>query len=127
MVWLVRAGHPLHRAGTDRQRLGLPQVHRLAGGAGPAGRHRQTHPPLPAQTNSKIERCNRTLAGKWAYIRPYTTKDERTAALADFLHPYNHHRGHTALDGRPPITRINNPAGYYTWAAALAGRGRAGC
>ncbi|MGQ4717072.1 IS481 family transposase, partial [Streptomyces anulatus] len=40
--------------------------------------------------------------------------DERTRALADFLHTYNHHRSHTALGGRPPITRVNNPAGQYT-------------
>ncbi|KOU30837.1 transposase, partial [Streptomyces sp. WM6373] len=27
---------------------------------------------------------------------------------------YNHHRCHTALDGKPPISRVNNPAGQYT-------------
>ncbi|MEU9412215.1 IS481 family transposase, partial [Streptomyces sp. NPDC048281] len=31
----------------------------------------------------------------------------------DFLHTYNHHRGHTALGGHPPISRVNNPAGQY--------------
>ncbi|MGQ4490988.1 IS481 family transposase, partial [Streptomyces sp. SAS_281] len=30
-----------------------------------------------------------------------------------FLHSYNYHRCHTALGGRPPITRVNNPAGQY--------------
>lgn len=44
----------------------------------------------------------------------YTSNDERTAALADFLHTYNHHRCHTALGGHPPISRINNAAGQYT-------------
>ncbi|MFJ6422728.1 IS481 family transposase, partial [Streptomyces hydrogenans] len=48
------------------------------------------------------------------YIRPYTSNTERTQALADFLHTYNHHRCHTALGGHPPITRVNNPAGQYT-------------
>ncbi|UPT42078.1 MULTISPECIES: IS481 family transposase [Streptomyces] len=66
------------------------------------------------QTNGKVERFNRTLAEEWAYQRPYTSNDERTAALADFLHTYNHHRSHTALAGLPPITRVNNPAGQYT-------------
>lgn len=66
------------------------------------------------QTNGKVERFNRTLAEEWAYQRPYTSNDERTAALADFLHTYNHHRSHTALAGQPPITRVNNPAGQYT-------------
>ncbi|MFE5114029.1 IS481 family transposase, partial [Streptomyces sp. NPDC056663] len=37
-----------------------------------------------------------------------------TAALADFLHTYNHHRCHTALGGKPPISRVNNATGQYT-------------
>ncbi|WP_097958498.1 IS481 family transposase, partial [Streptomyces sp. wa1002] len=52
--------------------------------------------PYRPQTNGKVERFNRTLADEWAYLRPYTSNDERTAALADFLHTYNHHRCHTA-------------------------------
>ena len=66
------------------------------------------------QTNGKVERFNRTLLEEWAYLRPYTSNSERSAALADFLHTYNHHRSHTALAGKPPITRVNNPAGQYT-------------
>lgn len=66
------------------------------------------------QTNGKVERFNRTLLDEWAYLRPYTTNQERTEALTDFLHTYNHHRCHTALGGHPPITRVNNPAGQYT-------------
>ncbi|MFJ6008144.1 IS481 family transposase, partial [Streptomyces halstedii] len=75
--------------------------------------HKKTRPYRP-QTNGKVERFNRTLADEWAYLRPYTTNNERTAALADFLHTYNHHRSHTALGGQPPISRVNNPAGQYT-------------
>ncbi|MER7958231.1 IS481 family transposase [Streptomyces sp. NPDC096030] len=66
------------------------------------------------QTNGKVERFNRTLLDEWAYIRPYTSNTERTEALTDFLHTYNHHRCHTALAGNPPITRVNNPAGQYS-------------
>ncbi|MCC0099359.1 IS481 family transposase [Streptomyces sp. NBC_00853] len=66
------------------------------------------------QTNGKVERFNRTLLDEWAYLRPYTSNHERTEALTDFLHTYNHHRCHTALDGHPPISRVNNPAGQYT-------------
>ncbi|WP_338485962.1 IS481 family transposase [Streptomyces sp. SCSIO 75703] len=65
------------------------------------------------QTNGKVERFNRTLLDEWAYLRPYTSNTERTEALADFLHTYNHHRCHTALDGHPPISRVNNAAGQY--------------
>ncbi|MEW2319534.1 IS481 family transposase [Streptomyces bauhiniae] len=70
--------------------------------------------PYRPQTNGKVERFNRTLLDEWAYQRPYTTNTERTDALADFLHTYNHHRCHTALGGKPPITRVNNAAGQYT-------------
>ncbi|WP_432752924.1 IS481 family transposase [Streptomyces sp. JL2001] len=66
------------------------------------------------QTNGKVERFNRTLLDEWAYLKPYTSNNERTEALADFLHTYNHHRCHTALGGKPPITRVNNPASQYT-------------
>ncbi|MGX2993013.1 IS481 family transposase [Streptomyces sp. JNUCC 64] len=75
--------------------------------------HKKTRPYRP-QTNGKVERFNRTLLDEWAYQRPYHSNDERTAALADFLHTYNHHRSHTALGGRPPISRVNNPAGQYS-------------
>ncbi|MFI8320717.1 IS481 family transposase, partial [Streptomyces sp. NPDC085529] len=74
--------------------------------------HKKIRPYRP-QTNGKVERFNRTLLDEWAYLRPYTSNDERTEALADFLHTYNHHRCHTALDGHPPISRVNNPAGQY--------------
>ncbi|MDT0447471.1 IS481 family transposase, partial [Streptomyces sp. DSM 41886] len=42
------------------------------------------------------------------------SNSERTAALNDYLHTYNYHRCHTALEGQPPITRVNNVAGQYT-------------
>ncbi|WP_412076035.1 IS481 family transposase [Streptomyces xanthophaeus] len=75
--------------------------------------HKKIRPYRP-QTNGKVERFNRTLLDEWAYQRPYTSNDERTTALADFLHTYNHHRCHTALGGHPPISRVNNVAGQYT-------------
>ncbi|MFF7581035.1 integrase core domain-containing protein, partial [Streptomyces sp. NPDC008061] len=75
--------------------------------------HKRIRPYRP-QTNGKVERFNRTLLEEWAYLRPYTTNTERTAALADFLHTYNHHRCHTALGGKPPISRVNNATGQYS-------------
>jgi transposase InsO family protein len=66
------------------------------------------------QTNGKVERLNRTLLDEWAYIRPYASNDERTAALTDYLHTYNYHRCHTALGGQPPISRVNNAPGQYS-------------
>lgn len=72
------------------------------------------------QTNGKVERFNRALHDEWAYLRPYTSNTERSQALADFLHTYNHHRCHTALNGHPPISRVNNAAGQYSWPAVTA-------
>jgi transposase InsO family protein len=50
---------------------------------------------------------------EWAYVKPYLSESERRDAFSDFLHLYNHHRGHTALGGKPPISRVNNLAGHY--------------
>lgn len=61
------------------------------------------------QTNGKVERFNRTLLDEWAYVRLYRSNAERTRALDRFLHTYNHHRGHTALGGRTPISVTNQP------------------
>jgi transposase InsO family protein len=74
--------------------------------------HRKIRPYRP-QTNGKVERFNRTLLEEWAYVRVYSSDAERTAALDDWLHTYNHHRGHTAIGG-PPISRVNDPAGQYS-------------
>ena len=76
-------------------------------------KHRRTRPYRP-QTNGKVERFNRTLLEEWAYARPYASEAERVAAYPDFLHRYNHHRGHTALGGRTPAARVTNLAGQYS-------------
>jgi hypothetical protein len=34
-------------------------------------------------------------------------------AFEPFLHLYNHHRSHTALGGKPPISRVDNLPGDY--------------
>ncbi|MBD2896562.1 IS481 family transposase ISStpr1 [Actinomadura sp. RB99] len=76
-AWAYRKSTPWHQA--------LDEL-------GAAGRHTRPYRP---QTNGKVERFNRTLLEEWAYIRPYTSNTQRTAALTDFLHTYNHHRDHT--------------------------------
>jgi transposase InsO family protein len=62
-------------------------------------------PHCPWQ-NGKVERLNRTLATEWAYRQPFTTNDQRTAALAPWLEHYNTVRSHSALSGKPPISRL---------------------
>jgi transposase InsO family protein len=72
--------------------------------------HKRTRPYRP-QTNGKVERYNRTLLEEWAYATTYQSEDERVAAFAAWLHTYNHHRGHTALGGQPPASRVTNLSG----------------
>jgi transposase InsO family protein len=75
--------------------------------------HRRIRPHRP-QTNGKVERFNRTLADEWAYVRVYRSNAARTRALDRWLHLYNHHRGHTALGGDPPIAHATNLAGQHS-------------
>jgi transposase InsO family protein len=75
--------------------------------------HRRTRPYRP-QTNGKVERFHRTLADEWAYARLYTSDTDRCAEYPRWLHTYNHHRGHTALGGQPPATRVPNLSGQYS-------------
>ncbi|MEV6569482.1 IS481 family transposase [Streptomyces kronopolitis] len=75
--------------------------------------HKRTRPYRP-QTNGKVERLNRTLLDEWAYARPYRSEQERRDAFPQWLHTYNHHRGHTALNGQPPASRVPNLTGQYT-------------
>ena len=73
-------------------------------------KHRRTKPRSPWQ-NGKAERFNRTLQEGWAYKNAYDSSDHRTQTLTDWLDFYNHRRNHSALGGRPPISRCNQPAG----------------
>jgi transposase InsO family protein len=75
--------------------------------------HKRTRPYRP-QTNGKVERFNRTLLEEWAYAKPYRSEADRASDFATWLHFYNHHRGHTALGGQPPASRVTNLSGQYT-------------
>jgi len=76
-------------------------------------RHLRTRPYRP-QTNGKAERFIRTMLSGWAYGAIYRDSRERTQALDGWLWHYNHHRRHSALGHKPPITRLNNLLGTYS-------------
>jgi transposase InsO family protein len=68
-------------------------------------RHIKTRPYTP-KTNGKAERFVQTSLREWAYARPYVSSAQREAALQAFLHRYNWHRPHCALNHQPPMSRI---------------------
>jgi transposase InsO family protein len=68
-------------------------------------RQKFIRPHCPWQ-NGKVERLNRTLLVEWAYRQPYTSNDERAAALAPWLEHYNTRRRHSALGGKAPVSRL---------------------
>jgi transposase InsO family protein len=69
-------------------------------------RHLFIRPHCPWQ-NGKVERLNRTLQIEWAYRQVFPSNDERTAALATWLEFYNTVRRHSAIGGKPPISRLS--------------------
>jgi transposase InsO family protein len=71
-----------------------------------AGAHRTFIKPHCPWTNGKAERVNQTANDEWARAAVYLSSADRTAALAPWLHEYNHHRPHTALGGLPPVSRV---------------------
>jgi len=68
-------------------------------------KHKRTRPYTP-RTNGKVERVIQTLLREWAYRFSYASSDERRQWLTPYLHFYNYHRAHSALDYNPPISRL---------------------
>jgi len=76
-------------------------------------KHKRTRPYRP-QTNGKLERFHRTLGEEWVYARFYDSNAHRHAELRRWLHHYNHHRPHSAIENKPPISRLTNVPGHHT-------------
>jgi transposase InsO family protein len=66
------------------------------------------------QTNGKAEALVKTLLREWAYRFAYPTSSHRARALPGYLRWYNHHRPHSSLGGRPPISRVSQVYGSHT-------------
>jgi transposase InsO family protein len=70
-------------------------------------RHILTPPYTPRQ-NGKVERFHQTMNREWARGQRYRNSNARNRALGHWLRYYNRHRPHSALGGKPPITRAHN-------------------
>jgi transposase InsO family protein len=68
---------------------------------------KKTRPRRP-QTNGKVERFHRILLEEWAYIRDWTSEHQRHQAYRGFIHFYNHHRSHGALNWATPTGTLRD-------------------
>jgi transposase InsO family protein len=76
--------------------------------------HGITHivtPPYTPRWNGKVERFHQTMQREWAKGVRYRNSTARSRALPHWLRHYNQRRPHSALGGRPPITRAHNVSG----------------
>jgi transposase InsO family protein len=73
-------------------------------------RHLTTQPYRP-RTNGKVERFHQTMGREWAYGQTHSSSTARARLLPDWLAHYNHRRPHSALNDRPPISRVHNVSG----------------
>jgi putative transposase len=55
--------------------------------------------------NAVVERFIRTLKEELLWLRDWDSADELRVAIAAWLHHFNHHRPHQALDWQTPIER----------------------
>ena len=109
-AWFIECGVVIRNVLTDNGSCYRSHAFRDALGE---IKHRRTRPYRP-QTNGKVERFHRTLADEWAYARLYRSDEQRNQEFPRWLHTYNHHRGHTALGGQPPASRVPNLSGQYS-------------
>jgi len=110
VAYFAHLGIPIRRIMTDNGPCFY--AHRFAQACRDLGlRHIRTRIYTP-RTNGKAERFIQTAIREWAYARLYQNSAERLRHLAPWIHQYNWHRPHTALNQKPPITRsgldVNN-------------------
>ncbi len=72
--------------------------------------HKRTRSRRP-QTNGKVERFHQTMAREWGYGLLYASSEHRRRALPHWLRYYNERRPHSAVGGRPPISRVHDVSG----------------
>jgi transposase InsO family protein len=104
-AFFAEHGVRIERVMTDRHLSYMRSRDFQAAVAAMEARHTPTRRYRP-QTNGKAERFIQTLKREWAYNRLYLSNEERLRALPRWIAFYNRRRPHTALGGRPPVSRL---------------------
>jgi transposase InsO family protein len=105
-AWFASHGVAVERVMTDNGSAYKSQLFRTTLSQAGIG-HNRTRPYTP-RTNGKAERFIQTTLREWAYAAPYQSSAERAAAMPAWLCSYNSRRPHSALNGKPPISRIKD-------------------
>jgi len=108
--WFSEHGVAVERIQTDNAKNYVLSREFQAALAEAGVRHRLI-PFRHPQRNGKAERFNRTLLEQWAYLCAYDSNAERLATLGPWLHWYNFHRKHTALQRRSPMDSLKKVCG----------------
>ena len=104
IAWFATLGVTVERAMTDNGSAYRSHAFRATCAA--AGvKHQRTRPYTP-RTNGKAERFIQTSLREWAYRQAFDSSADRSRAMRPWLHSYNAQRPHSALAGKPPLTRL---------------------
>ena len=103
-AWFAEQGVTVERVMTDN---GSAFKSKLFAAALQRGglKHKRTRPYTP-RTNGKAERFIQTSLREWAYAMPFHSSAERARAMPAWLCHYNSLRPHSALGGKPPVSRL---------------------
>jgi hypothetical protein len=94
--WFAQLGIRIRRVMTDTGPASMP-----TGSATPASNSKSAMCALESTRRAQPARGERfiqTAIREWAYGRLYLNSTERTACLPSWIHRYNWHRPHTALN-----------------------------
>ena len=106
LAWLTGQGISVERVMTDNGSAYRSKAF-LAAVTAAGAKHKRTRPYTP-RTNGKAERFIQTSLRDWAYVRPYTSSQERSIALLPGLRHYNTVRPHASLAQCPPAVRLKS-------------------
>lgn len=104
LTWFARRGVQAQRILTDNG--SAYRSHRLAALCRARQITQRFTRPYTPRTNGKAERFIQTLLREWAYAVAYSSSTARTTVLTRWLHHYNWHRPHSALNHHPPLSRV---------------------